>query len=550
MAARASVQYFRHDGYGYATATPGRDRYELQDADNVGYRLSLLWKPNDTFKALLEGQGFSADHNAALQKDITDPDPRPRAVTQDFPGVYSLNTKMLYLTLSQELGDSIIAKSTTAYQVMNKNETMDVDRMANPGYFDHITKWQDTSRTFTQEVALSSIGESDFEWTLGGFYLRQRARQNILEVISPFAAALVLPDGTGVKFQTDSPFQRTSLAGYGQATYHISHALALTAGARYSWNKITAQPYQYFTELGERERKSEAFTGKAGLEYRISRDNFVYLTASRGFKPAGINLNSGSMIVPTSFKKEMVDALEIGTKNEFFDRKFRFNLSAYHYWYKNFQFTAEDPVPFAGGTANIPQAKIYGVEIETSILPFDGFRIDGTLSLGRGKFTSNYLAIDAQTAAQIRNQKLAELGFPSAYFFDPRIIQAVADGAQNVEGNLVPKLPGIQAQVSASYSWDMAGGTVTLRGDMIHRGSFNYRLFAVAGLDRVPAYTIYNAFLQYEPEAGSWTISLSAQNLTNKNGLNSRFSDPYGSGTTSVEYIDPRQVFGTVSFKF
>ena len=552
VAARASVQYLRHEGYGYSVGVPGRSKYELDDANNVGARASVIWKPNDTFTALLEGQMFHADHNAALQKDIRDTTPDARHVDQDYPGFFKLNTKMIYLTLTQEIGDSMMAKSVTAYQYMNKHQTSDNDRLASPGYFDHITLWQDKSKTFTQEISLSSVGKTALEWTVGGFYLRQRALQNIYEVVTPYAAAVVLPDGTGVKFQTDSPFQHTSWAGYGQATYHATDALAFTLGGRYSWDKVTAQPYQYFTVVPPGRVTSSALTGKAGVEYKVTPDNLLYFTASRGYKPTGLTFNGAShpRRVPTSFKKETVNALEIGSKNDFFDKRLRLNVSGYYYWYKNFQFTAEDPVPFAGGTDNIPKAEIYGAEFEASILPIDGLRFDGTLSLGRGKFTSHYLTIDAQTAAQIRAAKYAELGYPADYYFDQRIIDAVDAARQDVYGNRVPKMPGVQGQVSATYTHDLGSGDFTLRGEMVYRGKFNYRLFAVAALDKVPAYTIYNAFIEYAPHDKPWKVSFSAQNLTNKTGVNSRFSDPYGSRTTSVEYIAPRQVFGTVSFAF
>ena len=550
LAARGSIQYFRHDGYGYATAVPGKSKFELDDANNVGYRASLIWKPNDTFTALLEGQGFNADHHGALQKDITDTQPKTRVVTQDYPSRFKLDTKMIYLTLAQEIGDVAVAKSVTAYQYMNKHQTSDNDRLASPFYFDHIILWQDKSKTFTQEVSISSQPNPTFDWTVGGFYLRQRALQNIFETVTPFAAAIVQPDGTGVKFQTDSPYQHTSIAGYGQGTYHLSEQFALTAGARYSWDKITAQPYQYFFAIPPRKTTSAELTGKVGAEYKLTPDNLLYLTASRGYKPTGLSFNSGSILVPTSFKKETVNALEVGSKNEFLDRRVRFNASAYYYWYRNFQFTAEDPIPFAGGTDNIPRAEIYGAEFEASVLPTDGLRFDGTLSLGRGKFTSSFLAIDAQTAAQIRNATYAALGFPPAYFFDPRIISAVQGGLQDVKGNRVPKMPGVQGLGSATYSFDALGGKVTLRGEVVYRGKFNYRLFAVAALDRVPSYTMYNAYVEYAPTGGPWKVSFSAQNLTDKAGINSRFSDPYGSGTTSVEYTNPRQVFGTVSVAF
>ena len=550
LAARASIQYLRHDGYGYSTAVPGTSHYDLDDANNLGYRASLLWKPTDRFTALLEGQGFSAKHNAALQKDIRDTSAGARVVAQDYPGKFDLNTKMIYLTLTEELSDSVALKSVTAYQFLNKYQLSDNDRLASPYYFDNITLWQDKSRTFTQEVSLSSIGRQKLEYVVGGFYLRQRALQNIFEVVTPYAAAVVLPDGTGVKFQTDSPYQHTSIAGYGQATFHVTDDLSLIAGARYNYDKITAQPYQYYAIVPSRESTSRAVTGKIGAEYQATPDSLVYVTGSRGYKPTGLSFNSGSLYVPTSFKKETVNALEIGSKNELADKRVRLNVAGYYYWYKNFQFTAEDPVPFAGGTDNIPKAEIYGVEVEGSVLPFDGFRLDGNISLGEGHFKGNFLTIDAQTAAQVRASTYAALGYPAAYYFDPRIISAVSASRQNTNGLSVPKLPGVQGQASATYSWAVGGGKVTLRGDVLYRGKFNYRLFAVAALDRVPAYTIFNAFIAYEPDNKPWSLSIAATNLGDKNGVNSRFSDPYGSGTTSVEYIDPRQVFGTLSVKF
>lgn len=555
LAARASVQYLRHDGYGASVAVPGKRRYALDDADNLGYRASLLWEPNDSFSALLAGQGFNADHNGALQKDVTDTTPGKRRVAQDFPSTFKLDTKMIYLTLTQDIGDLAIAKSVSAYQYMKKDQTSDNDRLASPSYFDHIVYWRDKSKTFTQEVSLNSPTEQSVEWILGGFYLRQRALQAITELTSPFAASVTLPDGTGVKFQTDSPFQHTSLAGYGNATFHASDMLDVYAGARYSWDKVTAQPSTYFGLFGPTtpgRATSGEVTGKVGGQYKFTPLNSVFFNASRGYKPTGLSFNGASnpLRVPSSFRKETVNALEIGTKNDLFDRMVRFNATAYYYWYRDFQFTAEDPRPFAGGTDNIPRAEIYGAEFEASILPLQGLRFDGTLSLGKGKFKSDFLTIDAQTAAIIRNREFAGLGFPAAYFSDPRIVAAVDAARQNVNGRRVPKLPGVQAFGSATYTAAIGAGKVTLRGEAIYRSSFNYRLFAVAALDRVPAYTVFNAFVEYAPDNAIWKLSVSAQNLANKSGVNSRFSDPYGSGTTSVEYINPRQVFGTLSVAF
>jgi iron complex outermembrane receptor protein len=550
IALRAAVQYLRHDPYGYATEVPGYKRYGLDDADDLGLRAALLWKPTDRFSLLLEGQYFDADRAAALQKDITDPAPNPRDVTQDYGGYFRMHTAMVYLTMQQQLGDVATLKSVSAYQWLSKHQTGDNDRLASPYYFDNLVLWEDESKTFTQELSLSSMANKSFEWTLGGFFLRQRALQNIFETTIPSAAAAVLPDGTGVKFQTDSPYQHTSIAGYGQGTAHLSDQFSLIAGLRYTHDKITAQPYQYFAVIPPRTAKSSALTGKLSVEYQFTPSNMVYATGSRGYKPTGLTFSNGGLLVPTHFEKESVWAAEIGAKNDFLNKRVRLNIAGYYYWYKNFQYTADDPIPFSGGTANIPKAEIYGFEAEGSVLPFAGFRLDGNISLGKGTFKGHYLTIDAQTAALVRSSTYAAIGYPAAYYYDPRVIGAVVAAEQDVNGKRLPKMPGVQGTASATYAWNIAGGKVTLRGDMIYRGAFNYRLFGVTALDRVPAYTVFNASLSYVPDAKPWAISVSAVNLTDKLGINSKFSDPYGSGTTSVEYIDPRQVFGTLSFKW
>lgn len=550
IAGRATVQYRRHDGYGYSVGVPGIARYDLDDADDFGARGSLLWQPNDRFTALLAGQLFEAHHNAFLQKNLDDTTPGARVVNQDYPGTFDLKTRLVYLTLSQELGDVAVLKSVSAYQYLDKHQTGDNDRSANPFYYDHLIFWQDKSKTFTEEVSLNSTSGGMIDWTLGAFYLRQRAHQNILEITSTPA---VVVNGVPLKYQVEGPFQHTSWAGYGQATYRPSDALSLTAGARYSWDKITAQPvrfYDVFGVIAPRKATSAALTGKIGADYRLTENNMLYVTASRGYKPTGLNFNDGAMLTPINYKKEIVNALEIGTKNDFADRTIRLNASAYYYWYKNFQYTAEDPVPNAGGSANIPRAEIYGIEFEGSVAPIQGLRIDGTLSLGRGEFKGDYFTIDAQTAAQIRATTFANLGFPPAYYFDPRIIAAVAGGLENTKGNRVPKLPGVQGNLAVSYQTGLGDGELTMRGDMMYRGSFIYRIFNNAALDKVPAYTVFNAFIGYKPENFPISFSISGTNIFDKEGINSRFSDPYGSGTTSVEYIPPRQVFATIGFEF
>jgi iron complex outermembrane receptor protein len=45
-------------------------------------------------------------------------------------------------------------------------------------------------------------------------------------------------------------------------------------------------------------------------------------------------------------------------------------------------------------------------------------------------------------------------------------------------------------------------------------------------------------------------LSLTATNIFNVAGINSRYTDPYGTFTTSDQYIPPAQVIGTIAYSW
>lgn len=561
LAVRMAAQYVYHDGYGYSIGVPGKDKYYLDDANRYTGRIAILWQPSSTFSATLEAQAFTADQSGPLQKSVTDTTPGARVVDQDLEQSYELDTSMFSLTLNNEFSDTIVGKSVTAYQYMHHYQITESDRTSDPNQLDHLLPWEDISKTFSQEVTLSSQNTQLLEWTVGGLYLRQRALQNIFELAGPFNSAGVSPDGDNYLFQTDSPYQHTSIGVYGQAILHPTDSLSITAGARYSWDKVTAQPYQFYNVIPPRASKSDAITGKISVDYELTPANSVYVTASTGYKPSGVSFvsgapfeagsfSSGPQIVGQTFKKETVTALELGTKNEFFDRRVRLNVAGYYYWYKDFQFNAEDPVPFAGGTDNIPKAEVWGVEAETTIKLTSQLQFDGNVAWSKSSITSDYDLIDNVTASQIRRTLFAELGYPYNYYYNATIEQAVLDSAQNARGKSLPKMPEWQANASLTYTADLGGGELTLRGEVTYRGDYNYRVIGDSVNDRVPAYTLFNGYIAYKPYESPFRFSLTATNIGDKDATASLFADPYGSATVSRQYVAPRQVIGTVSLEF
>ena len=85
---------------------------------------------------------------------------------------------------------------------------------------------------------------------------------------------------------------------------------------------------------------------------------------------------------------------------------------------------------------------------------------------------------------------------------------------------------------------------------MVYRGEQWARIFNTT-IDKMDAYTVVNAGLEFLPSSNeNFRVTLTGTNLFDKDGINSRFIDPYGTFQVSNQYIPPRQVLATVAFKY
>jgi iron complex outermembrane receptor protein len=109
----------------------------------------------------------------------------------------------------------------------------------------------------------------------------------------------------------------------------------------------------------------------------------------------------------------------------------------------------------------------------------------------------------------------------------------VENSALNLNGKTPPAMPKVSGGASAAYDVDLPWGKLTPRVQVIYRGQEWARIFNVPSLDKVPAYTVANLNLEFDPT-----------------GSNSRFTGPYGANLTSQEFIPPRQIIGTIAYAF
>jgi iron complex outermembrane receptor protein len=583
FAIRASVDQDRHDGFGNATKVPGTDgHYELSNDDSVHARLQVLWKPTDDFSALFRAEYATADNHEAESKNILDPNPDPRQESSDWPGTFNYRQEIYSATLTYNM-DWATLKSLTSWQSVNQGGSVNEDGLNTalaatlpPNFYHDVEFFFHNSQSITQELDLSSLPGTNFDWIVGSFFLNNKEKVGydqydvtpggpppIDQLGASATTGQFLPN---LYFQSASRLYRQSYSFYGSGTFHMTDNLRFTGGARYTRDADQTEVGDFFNPNPFRvEQESNVITGKFGVEYDLTKDNLLYATFSTGFKPGGGNISDAPQVVPFEFKPESIQSYEIGSKNAFMDNKLHINAAAFYYDYTNFQYEAEDLATFQGGVDNIPKVEIYGAEAELSyLLPYN-LRFDSNLTLEKGRITSHFLAFDnvagnaADLAALADGVNLNEI-FPN---FDPKtgtysytkgdlaLFKKYRGPAfRDVYGNAPPNLPEVTANATLTHMLDFADGSQLLsRVQVQYRDRYANAVYGDNEIYQTPSYVLWDLYFDYSFADENWDASFAIQNLFDKAAIQSRFVNQFG-GETTQSYVPPRQFIVRVGYKF
>jgi iron complex outermembrane receptor protein len=567
LAVRISGQRYDHEGFTNDTAIPG---FREDDAHDTSAKAAVLWHPTDDFTATVTGQWYHAGNHGAAQKNINDPDPDPWSIDQDYPSNFELTTALYHLNLQYDLPYFSI-RSVTADQYLKNLQQEDSSRSSFDliGSYDDVAAWNTTLHNWSEELDLVSKPGGPVDWVLGGFFLRQTSEQFVAEFeCNPSATVVctgnpdvaVLPNietvvPPNLAYGNDSQVLRKSYSLFGQATWHVTSRFRLTGG--YRWNEDTyAQNSFNFSAFGKSTvdhstlNRVPTFRGEG--DFDLTPDNMLYASVARGYKPGGVNGFYGQVVVPSIFEPETNTAFEIGAKNFLLDRSLRLNVDGFYYIYKNMQYIEADPVPFDAGITNIPQVHIFGAEGELSYLAMHNhLNINANLSVEDGKVGAGFRTIDSTVTNAIENTSsfTSPCAFGGAYY-NPACWAAVIAGARNIGGNVPPAMPKFSGSLNASYIFDIPTGTLTPRAELIYRGSEWARVFNEPALDYIGAYALVNFSVRYALAGTGLQMQLAGTNLANRDGVNSRYTDPFGTGQTSQQYVAPRQVIFTIGYAF
>lgn len=506
--------------------------------------------------------------------------------------------------------------------------------------------YRDKSRQKTIEAHLDSKLDGPFNFLVGGIYL-DNTRENDYSVAG-FAAdyiSAVLGGLTTLGQRAagntaypnvflappfyNSEIEKIKLTSYGvfgEGYYEVNDKVKLTAGLRYSSDKkeqrqrvlIESFPVPYGVQdafqspfagaydadssqagnqlFDDKRMKSSAVTGRFVANYQRTKDDLYYASYSRGYKSGGLNPGAPVEFAAASqFKKEQLDAVELGAKNTLYGGKFSLNSSAFVYKYKDLQISRL----LARATLNDnADADIYGAELEAMLIPVRGLRLNLSASVLKTKLKelsiidsrdpsggrSDVVVIKDVTSgancaviptvvgnsaganglvAAVNSQLglRAPVALPGtnttgAFSVCSALRGAagnqfvVSNGVENsVEGNELPQSPRFKLSMGGEYSFALGNGlTLVPRVDAHYMGRYFSGVFNKP-VDLIKGHAFVNVQVQLFGPKKEWFVRAFAQNLSNSDATTGRFvSDQSGALTTSVFQLEPRR-FGLVAGK-
>jgi iron complex outermembrane recepter protein len=401
-----------------------------------------------------------------------------------------------------------------------------------------------SGRSYYQEFRAVSDLDGMFDFTAGINFFDTK-NDGSFQIFHPafelFGAILRGQPPEGQFFNSEGRDSRTkSFAAFGETYFRFGEATKLTLGLRYTEDKKsttgrTIIPFvagiPAFTSLAG---KYDAFSGRAVLDHKLSDDNLVYASFSRGFKGGGLN-PSGS--ATATFAPEYVYAYEVGSKNLFLGGKLQANFSGFYYDYKNLQLGQRRGT--STQTINT-DATIWGLEGEFVWAPVRGLL-----------FNANASYLDTRLGGLAPGQETSDPANPAQWNPSLGMPTKTPEVRLTLKGNELPYAPRFKVALGGEYTLPIgADWSVTLRGDYSWQSRYFAREFNTAN-DRIKAWSIANAFLRVSNEDKTIAVEAYVRNIFNNDNITNSIieSDLIGS-YRNARILEPRTYGLTTSFRF
>ncbi|MFT3997987.1 MAG: TonB-dependent receptor [Asticcacaulis sp.] len=419
---------------------------------------------------------------------------------------------------------------------------------------------------YSQEFRLANSESAALDWQVGAFYLRQDLSSHLHYLfgsdattffVSPALPASLLD---GVDLGKWGRSWTRSSAVFGQATWHVSPRVDVTAGVRYSSEDkrvnvigsvnggaaVTGTLAAYraatlasfngtYAALGgvynaQDARTQESVSWLINPSFKLTDDILFYASASYGEKSGAANTTaspvSATFTQPLIIEPEESLDFEGGFKSSWFAKSLVVNLNLYNNTIKNYQAAQISPtVSLASYLANVGKVRLQGAEIETRYTATDNLSLYANVGVNDAK----YVAYDNAPA--------------------PIELQASAGSILSLSGKQLVGAPKYTLQAGFDYKHSLGDNL-----ELFAYGNGSHRTKAPLYNPRSQFgwqedFTVYNGGLGVRTADNRYSLLLWGKNLSDE-----RYYVGYGSASAANGFIgilgDPRTFGLTFTGRF
>ncbi|MEE3330796.1 MAG: TonB-dependent receptor [Myxococcota bacterium] len=452
----------------------------------------------------------------------------PRVSERDYLGYQDIQQTLVTFKVVQDISNARVgelqARGQLGYVRTIENESHDDDLRelpANHGFAGSILYSFVEAEQLSFEASLGTVETRPVDWRIGVFWWEER-----IDV-----ARFVDESGRGDDGILNH-LESNVIAGFGEFDYWLSDSVKLGFGLRWSEDlkEVDSQNVGFNARRGIApqytrgplqmiEEKWEALTYKALIDWQVTGRSKLTFNFTSGYKSGGFPIGQLCSIVLDCpvYRAEKVRQYELTSKNDFFDNRFRLNLTLFWTDFSPYQ------ICYVLGTQDIcadnGSAVTRGFEVEARMNPTPEFTVIATFDI-----------LDAH----IDNFRLID---PSEPRQNSRIRNPLFRVPQDLSGNRLPRSPKYNLSALVRYDMPFAGGTLTPQIQYQYQSETTFRVWSASRFVQ-SATTLFNVRLGWSSGDERWRVTAFIDNLTDVDKGN--YAEFLNSGPASATYQPPR----------
>jgi outer membrane receptor protein involved in Fe transport len=442
---------------------------------SASLRANLGWRPSEKLSLNYIGNYEYTDQNGYAYGRYNYGTNLPDTIDYNDLAFYSRNVLNNSLRIEYQ-GENFTIASTTGHQFLKDSLLLDQD--FSPAKM--FTLFQDQKlNAINEEITVRSTGSGNFQWIGGvsGFFQNLNTgslvtfKEDGIAFIEDNINSLLPPptpprppmyltiDSENIPVVGEYTTKNHGLAAFLQPTFNnlLIEGLSVSAGLRFDYEQAslehyTHSVYQASMHVGPAAipaNKPDTILGNEKMDFtqllpkfslRYEKNGYIaYLSASKGYKAGGYNLQMFSDLIETkmrsqkpveldiqkstSFRPEYSWNYEIGGRISLWDKKVNAGLTLFLLDIRDQQIAEFAPNGQGRMIKNAGESQSKGVEFDANIYPFSGFRAGISYGYTESKFTE-YLE------------------------------QTGEDSFIDYSGKYVPFVPKQTLSVTADYTWN------------------------------------------------------------------------------------------------